>query len=59
MELILICYLTGLLSSLLLGRATWKEKSLPWRIAYAVLAAANMLLVLAMTAFVIIFHDAS
>jgi len=57
MEIILICYFTGLLSGLLLTRAAWKEKNIPWRIAYAVLAISNMLLVLAVTAFCILFKD--
>lgn len=59
MEFILACYFTGLLSGLLLLRAMWKEKSWAWRSAYALLAVANLLLVLAVTAFFILFKDAS
>jgi hypothetical protein len=57
MELFLTYFLTSLLSGLLLVQASWKEQSLPWRIVYAILATANMLLVLAVTAFYILFHD--
>ena len=56
-EFMLTCYLTGLASSILLARATWKEQNFWWRMLYGIATTCNVLLVAAVTTFYLLFKD--